>query len=399
MTKLSSSAERLDHLLADQALSLSKMTLSDRIKPDFIATKVTIHPVLIKSERLWQWSWQEGRQQRHENLNWSTTARQVTRLLGTTFRQAVIVSSRSETHITASKPDGWKFKERLLESSGSQIPSTIPVSHNRTKAYLIPEGQPCPFLEAIGVMTPEGKVRASQYHKFRQINRFLEMIDDVSEHLTPGKDGSLKVVDYGSGKSYLTFAMQHYFQVKGIPARLTAIDVRSDVVETCRRIAEGLAIDNIDFRVGAIAEFQEGEPIDLAVALHACDTATDDALKLAVSRQASVILAVPCCQHEVRPMLSGDLLAPMWKHGILKEQFASLLTDTLRSMALERDGYNVQIMEFIDLEHTHKNLLIRAVKRGSVDPRQQERLTEQMNSLTEFFGLRMANCRLNNGAI
>ncbi len=388
------SSEQVRTILEEHASEVMKVTLSDCVDKSFPSRKVNIHPVLIKGAKVWQWSWQEGRQQRHENLSWEDSVGRILPLLGRTYRQGVITASQ-EWHITARNSDGWKIKDRRIESSDQNGSPGIQ-DHNRKKSYLIPEGQPCPFLQAVGVMTDQGKVRSNQYHKFRQINRFLEMIDDVSEGLLPQDGRTLQIVDYGSGKSYLTFAMRHYFEQKGIKVELTAIDVRPDVIKTCREIAEQLGFENMTFEVGEIANFRKGVSIDLAVALHACDTATDDALELALLRQAQVILAVPCCQHELRPKLSGDLLAPMFRHGILKEQFASLLTDTLRALALEREGYSVQIMEFIDLEHTHKNLLLRAVKRREPDEDVRQMISLQMEALAQNFGVTGGSCLLNS---
>jgi hypothetical protein len=214
-----------------------------------------------------------------------------------------------------------------------------------------------PFLVELGVMTPDGKVRAQRYDKFRQVNRFLELVDDV----LPRRP--LRIVDFGSGKSYLTFALYHLLAVeRGADVEVVGLDLKEDVIERCRSLAERLGYDRLRFEVGDIALF-EGEPADVVVSLHACDTATDAALERAVRWRAEVILAVPCCQHELAGQLEVEELAPLLAHGILRERFAALATDAARAQLLEAVGYDAQVVEFVDLEHTAKNLLIRAVRK------------------------------------
>ena len=235
------------------------------------------------------------------------------------------------------------------------------MAHNRAKDYILRDGTPYPFLVAIGVMTGEGKVRAAMYHKFRQINRFLELVRDIVPHL-PARD-PLTIVDFGCGKSYLTFALHHFLKTElGRTVEITGVDRKETVVADCAALAERLACEGLRFVSGEISGFERETSVDLAISLHACDTATDDALSAAVGWNARVILAVPCCQHEVAPQVAAKELAPLLKHGILKERFAALATDSLRALWLESQGYKTQIVEFIETEHTPKNLLIRATK-------------------------------------
>ena len=280
---------------------------------------------------------------------------------------------------------------------------------DRKKTYILPEGKPVPFLVLLGIMTPEGKVIASKYDKFRQINRFLEFIDDTinslenqqkrTQNLSLNKDGQnqqeqqlphkLTLLDFGCGKSYLTFAV-HYFltEIRHIPCKIGGLDLKEDVINYCNQICQKLNLEDISFKVGNIADYSEEKAPDLVITLHACDTATDFALEYAVKRNARAILSVPCCQHQINTQISANkplvsnkdgLFSPLLKWGILRERFSALLTDGLRGQWLEEQGYKVQLLEFIDMEHTPKNILIRAIKNEST----QERSDSKNNSKAE----------------
>ena len=213
-----------------------------------------------------------------------------------------------------------------------------PREHDRRKQYLLEEGTPVPFLVELGVMTPDGKVRKSRYDKFRQVNRFLELVDDVVPSLRP--EGTLRVVDFGCGKSYLTFAIHHLLtELRGRSVEIVGLDLKEDVIATCASFAERSGAAGLRFERGDIASFEADEDVDLVVSLHACDTATDEALAQAVRWQADAILAVPCCQKEAYRQLESQLLAPLLRHGLAKERFAALVTDTLRAQLLELAGY------------------------------------------------------------
>jgi SAM-dependent methyltransferase len=210
-------------------------------------------------------------------------------------------------------------------------------------------------------MTPDGKVRSSRYDKFRQVNRFLELVDDVVPSLRT--DGTLRVVDFGCGKSYLTFAIHHLLtELRGRDVEIMGLDLRDDVIDACSALAARSGTRGLRFEQGDIAGFDARGRIDLVVSLHACDTATDEALAQAIRWQAQVILAVPCCQKEAYRQIRSSLFGPVLRHGLAKERLAALVTDTLRAQLLELSGYRTQLVEFVSLEHTAKNVLIRAVK-------------------------------------
>ena len=211
-------------------------------------------------------------------------------------------------------------------------------------------------------MTKEGKVVRARYDKFRQINRFLEYVEDVLPALSPDRVNT--IIDFGCGKSYLTFAMYYYLkEMKGYPVHIVGLDLKQDVIELCSRLSRQFGFSDLEFSCGDIAGYEGVRQADMVVTLHACDTATDYALHKAVRWGARVILSVPCCQHELNGQMENELLAPILKYGILKERMAALITDGIRAQFLELAGYHSQILEFIDMEHTPKNLMIRAVRR------------------------------------
>ena len=290
---------------------------------------------------------------------------------GTTFKNCIERTDSEEITILANKKGKITRIVKKLDS-----PVSVPVSQK--KNYIIKEGVAVPFLVVLGVMTSEGKVVASRYSKFRQINRFLEFVDDVlPDVITEGEP--IRIADFGCGKSYLTFAV-HYFltEIKKIPCQIEGLDLKKDVIEFCNQTVEKLGLKNINFRVGNISDYSGSENPDIVMTLHACDTATDFALQYAVGRNAKAILSVPCCQHQINTQITNNRkgkikqsdspLEPILKHGLLREKFSSILTDALRADWLEAQDYKVQLLEFIDEEHTPKNILIRAVKKaGAAD--------------------------------
>lgn len=249
---------------------------------------------------------------------------------------------------------------------------------NHRKHYLLPEGRPVPFLVLLGIMNDEGKVISSRYDKFRQINRFLEFIDDILPEFTDktaaGKP--LRIADFGCGKSYLTFAVHYYLtEIRHISCEIEGLDLKEEVITYCNEMAKKLNLQNLIFHTGNIADYSGQHNPDIVITLHACDTATDYALKYAVERGARAILSVPCCQRQINTQLQKQDKAtaseippeftPLLKWGIIREKFSSLVTDALRGEWLEQQDYKVQMLEFIDMEHTPKNILIRAVKKST----------------------------------
>jgi SAM-dependent methyltransferase len=244
------------------------------------------------------------------------------------------------------------------------------------KQYILQEGIPVPFLVDLGVMSEQGKVHQSSYDKFKQINRFLEFIEDILPALS--REREITILDFGCGKSYLTFAMYYYLrELKGYDVNIIGLDLKTDVISKCSRLAQKYGYEKLHFLQGDIADYDGVQKVDMVVTLHACDRATDYALAKAVEWGAEVILSVPCCQHELNDKIQNELLKPVLSYGILKERLSALLTDGIRAELLESRGYRTQILEFIDMEHTPKNLMIRAVKTG------KKKSADELSRMTE----------------
>ena len=309
---------------------------------------------------------------------------------GKTFKNCVERSDTSEITIMANKKGKITRLERPLpqnqkSSASSNSLKILPAA--KKKNYLLPEGNPVPFLVLLGLMNSDGKVIKSKYDKFRQINRFLEFVDDILQPVLElkqkageGPDSPVRIADFGCGKSYLTFAV-HYLltQIKGISCQIEGLDLKEDVIKYCNDITNKLGLKNLIFHTGNISDYSGKDNPDIVITLHACDTATDFALQYAVERGAKAILSVPCCQHQINQELGKQktdnlpqAFEPLLKWGIIREKFSSLVTDALRGQWLENQGYKVQMLEFIDMEHTPKNILIRAIKSDGEKKKMQD---------------------------
>jgi len=271
------------------------------------------------------------------------------------FKQVHLKGSNKEIQILFNK----KLKAKILTKDVTK--DSLQNQHNKQKKYLIPDGEPCAFLIEIGVMDFHGKVKPNYYKKFKQINRFLEYVDDLYKNEVIDK---LHIVDFGCGKSYLTFSLYHYFKyIRKIEIKITGIDLKQEVIDHCNEIAQSIGFDKgLNFSHGLIHDFKTDETVDFVVTLHACDTATDDAILFSLENKAKKMIFVPCCQHELNKQIENSESSIMLKHGIFRDRMCSLITDTARSQLLEVCGYKVQNMEFIDLQHTAKNVMLRCVQ-------------------------------------
>lgn len=327
-------------------------------------SKATIRPLLIKGQPSYQLTENRHQQALHHNLSKDNCLKWLTQQVEN-FKQSFFYTTSADYHLLISK----KGHFTLLKKAPTKAPRDL--LHNRQKDYLWQEGTPIPFLIHLGIMNAEGHVYPAKKDKFRQINRFLEMIQDVLPHLDSSK--RIQIVDFGCGKAYLTFALYHFLkETKGYQIHLIGLDLKKEVIQTCQELAQSLGYqEGLQFIHEDINNFQIQEKVEMVVSLHACDTATDAALEKAIRWQAQVILCVPCCQHELMQQIHQETLRPLLKHGILKERFAALATDAARVQLLEILGYHTQILEFIDVEHTPKNLLIRAIKRSQTTGQQK----------------------------
>ena len=347
-------------------------TLSNPKNKDGVQ-KVKVRPILKKDVLYFQLESFRNNQAFHENVEEKKACEILLKYMEN-MRQMQMETQRAAYTILVSKKGKVTIKSKMKKGEKKQIN----MSHDRKKKYVLEEGVPVPFLQDLGVMTQDGKIVHAKFDKFRQINRFLEFIEDILPELDKGRE--LTILDFGCGKSYLTFAMYYYLhELKHYDVRIIGLDLKADVIVHCQQLAEDYGYEKLTFLTGDIADYDGVDHVDMVVTLHACDTATDYALDKAVRWGAKVILSVPCCQHEVNRQIENELLQPVLKYGLIKERMSALLTDAIRANLLEEAGYQVQVLEFIDMEHTPKNILLRAVKSGR--QKRAEELTKMMEEL------------------
>ena len=305
------------------------------------------------------------------------------------FKQLEMSSKDScATVLVGKKGNVTVRKKQTREGATSKAPV---LEHNRKKQYILEEGVPVGFLQDLGVQTADGRIVRERYDKFKQINRFLEFVEDILPALP--KDRTVRIIDFGCGKSYLTFAMYYYLKtVKAYDVDIIGLDLKTDVIAKCNALRDKYGYDGLKFFQGDIKDYEGAESVDMVVTLHACDTATDYALHKAVLWDASVILSVPCCQHEMNRQLNCKPLEELFAYGLIRERTAALFTDAIRAQIMETQGYDVQILEFIDMEHTPKNIMLRCVRR-KVDKREEQEekyrreKREKLMELSEFLGV------------
>lgn len=368
--------QELIDLIIDHQLMTATLSSPWKTAAADVAIKISIRPVKIKGDFLYQIASYTKEQVFHRNVSAATCAEVVQEMLTQQYKQGIFETPLASYHLLVNKKKQMtvikKEKKAAADKPGNKLP--VYSEHNRKKSYLIPEGIPVSFLVTLGVMTTEGKVVAKKYDKFRQINRFLEMVDDIAAYLP--EEGVIEVVDFGCGKAYLTFALYHYLHhIKQRTVHITGLDLKKDVIGKCQQLAKDLSYKDLHFLVGDINHYETEKNPDLLITLHACDIATDAALEKGMRWGCKVILSVPCCQHELLSQIDSPPLNSLLRHGILKERFSALVTDAARAELLTMYGYDVQIIEFIDMEHTPKNLLLRAVKSENTQRQQasQER--------------------------
>lgn len=316
----------------------------------------------------------------HENCDRSRLENYLAQTMGTQFLQLNGWSLGTEHIILMSKKGTVKYKKKVMPNAAQ--PKTT-ASHNRRKNYLLQEGNLIPPLIDMGVFTKEGQVVHAMYDKFRQINRFVELIDDAV--CSVGKS-CWHIIDFGCGKSYLTFILYYYFtEIKKQPVEIIGLDLKADVIEKCNRAAEKYGYDHLHFELGDINGYEAPFDVDMVVTLHACDTATDYALYNAICWNADMIFSVPCCQHELNQQMHADSLSLFTRYGIVQERMAALTTDAIRGNLLTCAGYRTQLLEFVDLSHTPKNLLIRAVKNPAMSRKTRETQLSEVHAVMDVF--------------
>lgn len=361
----------------------------------FPIKKIIMKPIILKGEYSVQFEKFENNKALHENLNYEKTLSLIFELLEK-FKQFLFITTTYEIQILKNK-NGFSVKKKETSKK------LISFSHNNEKNYILKENTPIPFLIKLGVMDKEGNITKEKFNKFRQINRYLEFIEDTLKELKEKKlvNDSMNIIDFGCGKSYLTFALYHYLKnIKKMNITITGLDLKDDVINHCNQIAKELNFKNLYFSKGNIKDFTSSSEIDMIFSLHACNIATDYSILKGLELNAKAILAVPCCQSEINQQINKNPysdfkkeLSPLANHGILQERFSSLATDALRALSLEACSFNTKVMEFIDMEHTPKNILIKAIKTNSSSKKLKEKKKE-IDKYINFLGVNPLICEL-----
>lgn len=370
-----------------------KIVLANVRKKSVPYKKCILRPTLIKSELMVQVEKHTENKVLHENLMPETAIDYVYHLLESDFKQMNVQAQNHDIEVLAAKIDKPRIRiAKFVDEpedrgiTGKKEKGLPKLQHNRKKNYVLEEGKPIDFLVKLGVMTKDGQVIPKHYSKFRQINKYLEIVKSVMEGMESARENrTIKIVDFGCGKSYLTFGLYYYLhEIEKQDVSIIGLDLKKDVIKFCNDLTESLGYENLRFRVGNIADYQDND-VDMVVSLHACDTATDYALANAAGWGARVILAVPCCQHELFNQISEPLHRGLYKHGILKDKFTEILTNGLRGLKLEACGYEVDMVEFTGMEHTAKNVMIRAIKKQKPKKVQMEEAEKQYKALCEYY--------------
>ena len=368
---------------------LIKIVFSDRKSGDF--NKVIIKPIILKSAKNIQIESFKDNKAFHKNIDLNNLQELEDNLKEyiDNFKQILLQIEGSDISFIRKKENfSRKEKESNLIKTSNE--------HNKKKQYILNEGDKIDFLIELGLMSVEGKILKSSFNKFKQINKYLEFIDDVIEELKAKKliTNHINVLDFGCGKSYLTFALYYYLKNyrEDLTFSIVGLDLKKDVIEFCNKLAKKLNYENLEFLNGNIKDYDKSKEVDLVFSLHACNNATDYSLEKALSLDAKAILAVPCCHHEFFEKIQKNknsefynTLKIMADNGVVLDKFATLATDSFRSLSLELCGYKTKMIEFIDMEHTPKNILIKAIKSKSSNLK--EKLTEY-NKLKEFLGIK-----------
>lgn len=365
--------EMIEEILSQR---IDKIILSNPRNKSQEFQRFTIHQVLVKGEEKFQFEKYTQKQVFHENHDLKQTSFLIQEAMATLFRQCDAFTEGMNYNIKVSKKEKVFFSKKKVNSAPIKVKE-----HNRTKNYLIPDGIFIEPLYDLGIFTKEGKIVNAMYDKYKQINRFIEMIDDC---ITPDMK-HLNIIDFGCGKSYLTFILYYYLTVmKKISVHMIGLDLKEEVIEHCNEIAKKYNYENLIFKVGDINGYKTSEDVDMVISLHACDTATDYALYNAITWNAKMIFSVPCCQHELNAQMQTENKI-YTKYGLLKERMAALLTDEIRANLLESESYKVQVLEFIDLSHSPKNILLRCVKSDKISESKKAKALQEVENIMEEY--------------
>ena len=356
-----------------------RLTMSGKIQGESNPwIKAVIRPVELRGQKNYQFIYYDRKKSITKNCSGLELPERLEELLSTPFRLIHLQTTDSDLHMRITK----RRKVLIRKGKPSRSEKQPQLSHNRVKRYPIPRDTPDEFLQGIGIMDPSGKVKPTMQNKFRQINEFLRLMHQTISR-SDLTDKELTIVDCGCGNAYLTFAGYHYLNhIQGVSAQVIGIDRELELIEKCNQLRDSLGWSGLEFFQAKIADYAPQIAPDIVLSLHACDTATDEAIAQGVVWQSHIILAAPCCQHELRPQIESSLFDPVLKHGILKQRTADILTDACRAQILRILGYRTDVVQFIDSKHTPKNLMIRAQK--ALNP-ENRTLTMKYKALTNFW--------------
>ena len=353
-----------------------KVVISNKLNKEIEYNKINIILKEKNNKEYYQIEKFTDKQVFHENIEKDKLEEKMFKLM-VSYKNLAAWSKTNSFDLKISK----KGKVFLGKKKGDNL-NLVNKSHNKEKNYILKEGMQIQPLIDLGVFTKEGKVVKSMYDKYKQINRFVEIIDD---EIKKNDYKELTILDFGCGKSYLTFVLYYYFvEIKKINVKMIGLDLKKDVINKCNDIAKRYGYDNLTFELGDINGFKYNNKVDMVITLHACDTATDYALYNAIKWNSKMIFSVPCCQHELNAQMKSDSLSILTKYGIVKERVAALMTDASRANLLEVVGYKTQLLEFIDISHSPKNILIRASK-GNVSKDKREKSLSEVKALVDEF--------------
>lgn len=388
-----------------------KVVLSNLSDKSYLYKKTAIKQITLKGKAVYQIERFTEKQVFHENVEKDTIVDVVLNLFPSVYSQLNIFDAVSQWDYKVTRKGKLLSKMHGQKTSLSEtgnvvspnkennsangkrisVEGTAMPAHNRRKNYLLKEGTVIPPLVDLGIFTKDGKVVRTMYDKYKQINRFLELVEDVVKDYP---EREMHIIDFGCGKSYLTFILYYYLvEVKGYRVHMTGLDLKEAVIEKCNETARKYHYENLHFEIGDINGYKTEKPVDMVVTLHACDTATDYALYNAITWNAGIILSVPCCQHEINAQIQSDDLSLFTRYGIVKERVSALMTDAIRANVLEYCGYKTQLLEFIDISHSPKNILIRAVK-GNVSEAKRDKAKKEIERFEKEFHVNQTLAKL-----
>ena len=354
-----------------------KIVISNKVKKDEKYNKIAINLKENNKNKFYQIEKFTDKQVFHENIKINEISDKVGELTFGNYKQMTAWSNNEIFDLKISKKGKIFLGKKKNDNS-----KIVAKGHNKEKNYILKEGMIIEPLIDLGVFTKEGKVVNSKYDKYKQINRFIEIIDD---EIKKNDYKELTILDFGCGKSYLTFVLYYYFvKIKNINVKMIGLDLKEDVIKKCNDIAKRYNYENLHFELGDINGFKYNNKVDMVITLHACDTATDYALYNAIKWNSKMIFSVPCCQHEFNSQMKANELSILTKYGIVQERVAALMTDSVRANLLECVGYKTQLLEFIDIAHSPKNILIRASK-NNISKEKKEKSLNEVNNLIRTF--------------